>query len=36
MSRNAFEVSVFTLEADRAPSPSPQPDEAIHQEHLTV
>jgi single-stranded DNA-binding protein len=23
MSRNAFEVSVFTLEAERAPSPSP-------------
>jgi single-stranded DNA-binding protein len=28
MSRNAFEVSVFTLEAERAPSPSPQPDES--------
>ena len=36
MSRNAFEVSVFTLEADRSPSPAPEREGEPHPEHVTV
>jgi hypothetical protein len=36
MSRNAFEVSVFTLEAEHASAAAPETQEQPNQEHMPV